>query len=424
MCNNRNHRKHAHIWTLLVLVLCAGPVALSALAGDAEPAAATAEAPVAVKEPVAVPSEPVVTDATDAEKPAADPAEVIIVVNGHNITRADYTRETEGITGMMRSRGVPEAQAAAMLQSFKPQIIESLVSKSLLTQTCSEKGITVSDEELSGKIKAFEKTLPKHLTLDDLLRQSGLTREMFENDMREQLKLEKVLQINRASKEEVIAYYEENKTRFFEKPEMTQARHILIAVKPEDTDDQKKEKRERAEQLLKQIKEEKADFAELAKENSDCPSKAMGGDLGEFRRGQMVKEFEDAAFGMKVNEVSDIVETQFGYHIIQTLAHVEPKTLELDEVYERIVEALKGRAIQEKADVFMTEARKAAKITYAKGFEPEQTLDMEETKDAPEACCAGADTACQKDAPQPDAPSTDEPAEPAKTAEPPAAPAE
>jgi hypothetical protein len=118
------------------------------------------------------------------------------------------------------------------------------------------------------------------------------------------------------------------------------------------------------------------------------------------------------------------VETQFGYHIIQTLAHVEPKTLELDEVYERIVEALKGRAIQEKADVFMTEARKAAKITYAKGFEPEQTLDMEETKDAPEACCAGADTACQKDAPQPDAPSTDEPAEPAKTAEPPAAPAE
>ena len=422
MRNNRNHRKYARIWALLILVLCAGPVALSVLAEESAPAAKPTEAPVIITEPAADLSEPAIA-APDGEKPAADPAEAIIVVNGHNITRADYTRETDGISAMMRNRGVPEAQAAAMLQSFKPQIIEGLVAKALLTQACAEKGITVSDEELSGKIKAFEKNLPRNLTLDGVLKQSGLTREMFENDMREQLKLEKLLQVGQASEEEVVAYYEENKTRFFEKPEMTQARHILIAVQSGDTDDQKKEKRERAEQLLKQIKEGKADFAELAKENSDCPSKAMGGDLGEFRRGQMVKEFEDAAFSMKVNEVSDIVETQFGYHIIQTLAHIEPKTFELDEVRERIVEALKGRAIQEKVDVFMTEARKAAKITYAKGFEPEQAPDMEEIKDAPEAGCAGADAACQKDA-QPDAPSTDEPAEPAKSAEPSAAPAE
>lgn len=420
MRNNRNHRKHAYIWALLVMALGAGPVALSVLAEDAKPAAPT-EAPVIIAEPAAVLSEPAIADAPTAEKPAADPAEVIIVVNGHNITRADYDRETEGVAGMMRSRGVPEAQVAAMLQNFKPQIVEGLVSKTLIVQACDDKGITVSDDELFSKVEAFEKNLPKNLTLDGLLRQSGMTREMFNSDMREQLKLEKLLKVGQASEEEVVAYYEENKTRFFEKPEMTQARHILIAVKPEDTDEQKKEKRERAEQLLKQIKEEKADFAELAEKNSDCPSKAMGGDLGEFRRGQMVKEFEDAAFGMKVNEVSDVVETQFGYHIIQTLAHIEPKTFKLDEVRERIIEALKGRAIQEKVGDFMTEARKAAKITYTKGFEPEQTPDMEETKDAPEACCAGVDSACQKDAPKPDAPSTDEPAEPAKTVEPPAA---
>ncbi len=411
----QKQQKHVRGWALLSWSLCAGLSVLPAVAE--EPAAAAAPVAAAPAPAAAAALEPA------AGQSAADPAEVIITVNEQKVTRGDYNRETEEVTRMMKRRGVPEAQFEKMIQSFKPQIVDGLVTRALINQACADKKIAVSDEELAAKIAAFEKNLPKNLTLDGVLKQSGLTREMFENDMREQLKLEKLLQIGQATEEQVIAYYEENKTRFFEKPEMTHARHILISVKPTDTDEQKKEKRARAEQLLKQLREEKADFAKLAEENSDCPSKAMGGDLGEFRRGQMVKEFEEAAFSMQTNEISGVVETQFGYHIIQTLGHSEPKNLELDEVRDRIVEALKGRAIQEKAESFLDGMRKDAKNAYTRDFDPAQKQDADQPADQP-ADAAPAKT--PDPAPEVSKPAADasEPGEPAAAGQPakPAAP--
>lgn len=410
--------KHVNAWALLTWTLCGSLTALAA----AEP---VAEKPSAAAAPVAAAPAPVsggIAAAPVAGESAADPAEVIITVNEQKVTRGDYNRETEEITRMMKKRGVPEAQFEKMIQSFKPQIVDGLVTRALISQACAEKKISVSDEELAAKISAFEKNLPKNLTLAGVLKQSGLTREMFENDMREQLKLEKLLQIGQATEEQVIAYYEENKARFFEKPEMTHARHILITVKQGDTEEQKKEKRARAEQLLKQLREEKADFAKLAEENSDCPSKAMGGDLGEFRRGQMVKEFEEAAFSMQTNEISGVVETQFGYHIIQTLGHSEPKTLELDEVRDRIVEALKGRAIQEKAETFLDGMRKDAKIAYTKDFDPAKKPDADQPADVtPEKTPAPAPESSK---PAADASEPGEPSAAGQPAKPAAAPAE
>ncbi len=439
MQKNQKQRKNARIWILLIGALCAGlsvlPAAAEEPAAAVEPASAAAPAAAAALEPAAAPSNAAATAtaaAPAAEQPAADPAEVIVTVNEQKVTRGDYTRETEEIALMLKTRGVPESQFEAMIKNFKPQIVDGLVTRALINQACADKKITVSDEDLAAKIAAFEKNLPKNLTLAGVLKQSGLTREMFENDMREQLKLEKLLQIGQATEEQVIAYYEENKARFFEKPEMTHARHILIAVKPNDTDEQKKEKRARAEQLLKQLKEEQVDFAKLAEENSDCPSKAMGGDLGEFWRGQMDEKFADAAFGMQTNEISGVVETRYGYHIIQTLGHTEPKTLELNEVRERIVEALKGRAIQEKAESFMDEMRKQAQITYAKDFDPAQKTETEQPAGepraepgaaAPDASKPAADAAAS--APAGTAEPKTAPADaPAKTAEPPAEPAD
>jgi hypothetical protein len=100
------------------------------------------------------------------------------------------------------------------------------------------------------------------------------------------------------------------------------ARHILFMVKPDDGDNAKAEKRQKAEALRKAIMAG-ADFAKMAKEHSDCPSKRAGGDLGSFKQGMMVKPFEEASFTSPIGVIGPVIETQFGYHIIEVLERTE-----------------------------------------------------------------------------------------------------
>jgi peptidyl-prolyl cis-trans isomerase C len=101
-------------------------------------------------------------------------------------------------------------------------------------------------------------------------------------------------------------------------PEQVHARHILVKVDPKADATQKAAARKKIEDIQKQLKNGE-DFSELAKKASDCPSNAKGGDVGYFGRGQMVKPFEDAAFSLKPGEVSGIVETEFGLHLIKVM---------------------------------------------------------------------------------------------------------
>ncbi len=113
----------------------------------------------------------------------------------------------------------------------------------------------------------------------------------------------------------VRKYYDEHPDEFTEK-ELRQARHILLKADENSTAEIHEQQRQKALDVLAMAREGQ-DFAQLAKEYSEGPSKAQGGDIGQFSRGQMVKSFEDAAFSLKINEISDVVKTPFGYHIIK-----------------------------------------------------------------------------------------------------------
>jgi peptidyl-prolyl cis-trans isomerase C len=139
-------------------------------------------------------------------------------------------------------------------------------------------------------------------------------------------------------------FYDENGAQF-KKDSQVKASHILIGVEPTATAEDKKKAKEQAESILKEIKAGK-DFAELAKAQSTCPSKTQGGDLGFFGKGQMVKAFEDTAFGLKKDEVSGVVETQFGYHIIKLTDKKEAETVPFTEVKDKIINFLKNQKIQ------------------------------------------------------------------------------
>ncbi len=140
------------------------------------------------------------------------------------------------------------------------------------------------------------------------------------------------------SQEEILSYYEFNADTFHE-PKKVKARHILFKLTENASQEKEKEVKEKAESVLKEAREN-TDFAELAKKYSEGPTKTKGGDLGYFSSGQMVKSFEDTAFNMKPGDISDLVRTQFGYHIIKVEDVKEAMPKKLDEVRSRIVKTL------------------------------------------------------------------------------------
>ena len=125
-------------------------------------------------------------------------------------------------------------------------------------------------------------------------------------------------------------YYEANKEQFVAE-EKVEASHILV------------KEEELAKKLLADIKEGKISFEDCAKENSTCPSGKGGGALGAFGRGQMVKEFEDAAFAMNPGDISDEpVKTQFGYHLIKVTSKIGNETIPYESIADEIMAALKN----------------------------------------------------------------------------------
>ena len=173
--------------------------------------------------------------------------------------------------------------------------------------------------------------------------------------------------------EEAKAYYDEH-PKEFQKAEQVRASHILIKPADDPNTDPNEAKpvaKKKAEDLLKQIKEG-ADFAALATEHSDCPSSAKGGDLGLFGRGAMVKPFEDAAFAMEPNQVSDLVETKFGYHIIKVTEHNPSSTIPYEEATAGIVEKLTNEKKATIANEYLESLKKKASIVYPTISFPEE----------------------------------------------------
>jgi hypothetical protein len=154
--------------------------------------------------------------------------------------------------------------------------------------------------------------------------------------------------------------------------ESVEASHILVSV-PRDADDAARTAARAKIDDLKAQLDAGADFAELAKENSDCPSKAVGGSLGRFGKGMMVPEFEDAAFSQEIGKVGDVVETTFGYHLILVTDRSEGKEADYADVKDRIGELLTAQRQQEAVRTFVEGLEAAAQVErFDEGLKEEE----------------------------------------------------
>lgn len=300
-------------------------------------------------------------DAARAEKKAQDG--VVAVVNGQNITTATLNSEIKGIMARLEAQGrkLGEAEQA----SLKEATLEKLVKLELLRQESKKAGITVGSADIDRELDGVRKGFADDKAMAKALAEAGVSEAELRKQIGNNLVIQKFINAKfksnvQVTEQEVKAFYNGNQDKFSQ-PELVHARHILIASKATEPKEERERKRAKLGQLKKQIKGG-ADFAELAKQSSDCPSKERGGDLGFFPRGQMVKPFEQAAFKLNPGEVSEVVETEFGYHLIKIEEKKPAKTVSLDEAKANITVYLTQEKVNSGIESFLAEAKNKAVI--------------------------------------------------------------
>ncbi len=303
-------------------------------------------------------------------RPAPDaPA---VTVDGKVITCAEVEAESQKLMMQYQSQ-VPPDQLASMAPMMKQQALQTMINQKLLSAAVITEGIELAEGAVDEKIKEIESNFPSPEQLDQQLAMEGMTREKFREDIESRLKIETLLEkqfaeVAEISDEDIASYYKENEESF-RRPEEVKASHILLKTAPNDTDEAKQEKRVQLLDIKEQIVKGAA-FEELAQKHSDCPSKAKGGDLGFFASGRMVPPFSDAAFKLEVGALSDIVETQFGYHLIKVTDRHDEGVLPLEKAKDEITMKLDQKNKQEAFGKYIDQLRAAGTIEYGEGFGP------------------------------------------------------
>ncbi len=300
----------------------------------------------------------------EQEKGSAD---FVVKVDGKAITEEEVAKETSNIERQMAGRVSPE-QMGQMGQMLRQQAVQNLVNRALLTEAAKDNGVKVTDAEVDSRIEQIKGQFKSEEDFNGQLEKSGMTPDGFREEVRKSIRLENLMDMKTAhisspTEAESREYYDSNAAQF-SNPERIRASHILISVGENDTEEQKEQKRKKIEEIRSELLAG-ADFAELAAKYSDCPSKDRGGDLGFFARGQMVKPFEDAAFALDVGQISDVVTTRFGYHIIKVTEKEDAGKVSFDDARSNIEEFLLSRKKQAEINDYLDKLRDSAEIVYA-----------------------------------------------------------
>jgi foldase protein PrsA len=273
--------------------------------GQATPTAIPTDTPTPViEEPTPTPSPVAVASPTAVPSPAPTisvipsiTVTVVAKVNSVELSRGDFEQAMARDARLIAQQyGIDwnDPQALGLLPELQQNVLERLISQELLRQLAEAEGLTPTEDEVQAEVEATVTQVLEQgsfADLDEFLESMGLTEADMETIIRGGLMQEKMLDAHGGPKE----------------MEQVHARHILV------------ETEEEGDVVLAEI-EEGEDFAALAAEYStDTGSKDDGGDLGWFPRGVMVAEFEEAAFGLEIGEISELVKTEFGYHVIEVL---------------------------------------------------------------------------------------------------------
>jgi len=340
---------------------CVLIVVLTVIACRKAPAASAqaASTPAPTSGQVAAPSGKPATATPPKPVPAEFP-EVVARVNGEDVKKADFERMIRTLE-QRAGQKIPTERRDEILRGA----LDQLVVYTLLSQESKNRGIKVDEPEIDQKVQQLRSKFKTQEEFTKALTDRGMTIDSLKHDAKVDLSVTKLMDAEMSTEQapsdaEAKSFYDKNPERF-KQGEKVRASHILIKVDPKAPPAAKQKARAEIDAVLKQAKGG-ADFAKLAQEHSQDGSAAQGGDLNYFTREQMVPEFAKVAFELKPGDISDVVQTQFGYHIIKVVDHQDAKPIPYEQVNAQIKQFLANQKKQQHADAFIDTLKKKSKI--------------------------------------------------------------
>jgi peptidyl-prolyl cis-trans isomerase C len=342
----------------ILLVTSACSKAPAQQTGATPPAPGTSTAAAAAAS--AAPGQP--GAATPAVKPVpATLPDVVARVNGDPVSKMEFEDAIRSLEAQA-GQGVPYDKRNEVYR----QVLDQLVGYKLLIQESKARKLVVADAEVDAQIAQMKKQFPNEEAFTKALAEQQLDVDKLRENVRSQMLVSRFIDIEigpsiQVTDADIQAFYDQNKEKF-NQPETMRASHILIRF-PDNADTAaKNQSRTQADAILAKLKAG-GNFAALAKEFSqDAASAANGGDLGFFAKAQMLPAFADVAFALKPGQMSGVVETQAGYHIIKGEEHRAARVVPLTEASAEIRQFLTQQQQQEKAEAFVNALKAKAKI--------------------------------------------------------------
>ena len=293
---------------------------------------------------------------------------IVATVNGQDITLGNYEKllalnksSMESYYGSdIWSQEIEDGKTYEDM--IKDMVLETMIGSEVIYQQAEKDKVLPTDEQVQEQIDSFNESIKDDTDYQKELKNMGINEKFlkfqFARDLANTNLQAKFEEDTKISEDEMKKYYEENKDDFY--TDTVTASHILIKTIDDDGNElseaKKKEAKKTAEEALAKVKAGE-DFATVAKEYSEDSSASSGGELGTFGRGKMVTEFENAAFAMKAGEISDIVETEYGYHIIKVTDRVDKQ-----ETYDDVKDKIKSTLASEKYTEYVEKLKKDSTI--------------------------------------------------------------
>ena len=289
----------------------------------------------------------------------------MIKINGKEIPQDAVNYELQRLIQFYSEHGLPEEKIRADLPTLKARAEQQAIGAKLLFDEAARLEIPVSEEEIDARIAEMKTQAGGEMFFKEILKKKGVNSVELRNQIKTGKRVDKLVEKITAgntepTEDEIRAHFDAHKDEYAKEAQVC-AQHILISPKNEAPDAKLE-----AIGLLNQIRARiatGADFAAEAAAHSDCPSgKQSGGSLGWFSRGMMVKEFDETVFTMPVGGLSDIIETQFGFHIIFKAGEEPAGTPEYDEIHDKARDFLSHYKRGEALEAFVDELRDKATI--------------------------------------------------------------
>ena len=287
----------------------------------------------------------------------------VALVNGASIDRGEFDGEVLTIQKTLLGYGKP--LTPNQVTSVRAEVLESLIRREILYQESRKAGIKPDENAVKAELKALRQQFPDETEYKNELSRRNVSEELLRSRLERNNSVQQYIERQFAAKMEVsdndlVAYYEGH-LDLFKQPFQVRASHIMVQSDPAWEASRKEEARRKIEQILKSLKKGQ-EFGALAREQSDGPTRTSGGDLGYLRSGQLEKRFESAIVALKPGETTEIIETDFGFHLFKVTDKKPETVLAYENVKEKIRQFLRQEKARQQADLLARKLREKASV--------------------------------------------------------------